>query len=61
MNCVRQILHSAFHPHPTLPPRAGRCEKIDSVLFYVIPAKAGIQCFQGVTNLLDPGFHRGDG
>jgi len=21
MNCVRQILHSPFHPHPTLPPR----------------------------------------
>jgi len=25
---------------------------------FVIPAKAGIQLFQGV---LDPGFHRGDG
>ena len=23
MNCVRQILHSPFHPHPTLPPRGG--------------------------------------
>jgi hypothetical protein len=29
--------------------------------FLVIPAKAGIQCFQIVTNSLDPGFHRGDG
>jgi hypothetical protein len=28
----------------------GRCEKIDSVLFRVIPAKAGIHCFQGLTN-----------
>jgi len=45
-----------------LPPLVkGRCEKIDLVLFHVIPAKAGIQCFQGVTNWLDPGFHRGDG
>jgi hypothetical protein len=30
------------------------------VVFHVIPAKAGIQCFQGVKNTLDPGFHRGD-
>jgi len=30
------------------------------VLFHVIPAKAGIQCFHPVTNTLDPGFHRGD-
>ncbi len=28
----------------------GRFEKIDSVLFQVIPAKAGIQCFHDVTN-----------
>jgi hypothetical protein len=28
--------------------------------FFVIPAKAGIQCFQVVVNCLDPGFHRGD-
>jgi hypothetical protein len=27
-------------------------------LFFVIPAEAGIQCFQ---TLLDPGFCRGDG
>jgi hypothetical protein len=46
-------------PFPLL--KKGSCEKIDLVLFYVIPAKAGIQCFQGLTNLLDPGFHRGDG
>jgi hypothetical protein len=26
--------------------------------FYVMPAKAGIQSFQ---QILDPGFHRGDG
>jgi len=39
----------------------GRCEKIGSVLFHVIPAKAGILCFQGISNLLDLGFHRGDG
>jgi hypothetical protein len=39
----------------------GRCEKIDLGLFHVIPAKAGIQFFQGLTNFLDPGFHRGDG
>jgi hypothetical protein len=49
------------HPHPSLPHQRGRCEKIELVLFHVIPAKAGIQCFQGFTNLLDPGFHRGDG
>jgi len=30
------------------------------MLFHVIPAKAGIQCFQGGKNALDPGFHRGD-
>jgi len=30
-------------------------------LRFVIPAKAGIQSFQSVTNFLDPGFHRGDG
>jgi hypothetical protein len=38
----------------------GRCEKIGLVLFHVIPAKAGIQRLQWVTNTLDPGFHRGD-
>jgi hypothetical protein len=38
----------------------GRCEKIDLSLFYVILAKAGIQCFQSLTDFLDPGFHRGD-
>jgi hypothetical protein len=44
-----------------LPPsEKGRCEKIGLVLFHVIPAKAGIQCFHEVTNTLDPGFHRGD-
>jgi hypothetical protein len=46
---------------PPLPRKRGRCEKIGSVLFHVIPAKAGIQCFQGISNCLDPGFHRGDG
>jgi hypothetical protein len=44
-----------------LPLDGGRCEKIDLGLFHVIPAKAGIQFFQGLTNFLDPGFHRGDG
>jgi hypothetical protein len=38
----------------------GRCEKNDLSLFPVIPAKAGIQCFQNFANFLDPGFHRGD-
>jgi hypothetical protein len=28
----------------------GSCEKIDLVLFGVIPAKAGIQVFHGLTN-----------
>jgi hypothetical protein len=37
-------------PLPTLPLEGGRCEKIDLVLFHVIPAKAGIQCFQGLKN-----------
>jgi hypothetical protein len=32
---------------------------IDSV-FFVIPAKAGIQCFQRLMADLDPGFRRGD-
>jgi hypothetical protein len=36
------------------------CEKIGLVVLHVIPAKAGIQCFDIVTNTLDPGFHRGD-
>jgi hypothetical protein len=29
--------------------------------FSVIPAKAGIQCFQLIMDFLDPGFRRGDG
>ena len=33
-----------------LPLDGGGCEKIGSVLFHVIPAKAGIQCFQGLSN-----------
>ena len=44
----------------SLPLDGGRCEKIDLVVFHVIPAKAGIQYFQAVKNCLDPGFHRGD-
>ncbi len=28
--------------------------------FFVIPAKAGIQCFQKLMTDLDPGFRRGD-
>jgi hypothetical protein len=48
-------------PTLALPLDGGRCEKIDLVLFHVIPAKAGIQCFQILSNFLDPGFHRGDG
>jgi hypothetical protein len=39
----------------------GSCKKIDLFLFQVIPAKAEIQYSQDITNLLDPGFHRGDG
>jgi hypothetical protein len=31
-------------------PGEGSCEKIDLVLFGVIPAKAGIQVFHGLTN-----------
>ena len=47
--------------NPTFPPlKKGRCEKNDLSLFPVIPAKAGIQCFQKFANFLDPGFHRGD-
>ena len=37
-----------------------RCETSGSALLHVIPAKAGIQSSHGVTNTLDPGFHRGD-
>jgi hypothetical protein len=40
----------------TLPPAGRRCEKTDLILFLVIPAKAGIQYFQTLSNLLDPGF-----
>jgi hypothetical protein len=31
-------------------PLPRRCEKIDFVLFHVIPAKAGIQCFQHLSS-----------
>jgi hypothetical protein len=34
--------------------------KSRKVLFSVIPAKAGIQCFQELMTELDPGFRRGD-
>jgi len=30
------------------------------ILFFVIPAKAGIQFFQAVVDYLDSGFHRSD-
>ena len=47
-----------------IPPRPpfdkGKVGKNDLSLFPVIPAKAGIQCFQKLSNFLDPGFHRGD-
>jgi hypothetical protein len=42
------------------PREEGSCEEIGLVLFRVIPAKAGVRRFRGVTNTLDPGFHRGD-
>jgi hypothetical protein len=35
--------------------------KSHNFIEFVIPAKAGIQFFQWLSNLLDPGFHRGDG
>ena len=41
-------------------------KRIDSLVksqktsFFVIPAKAGIQCFQKLMTDLDPGFRRGD-
>jgi len=34
--------------------------KSRQILFSVIPAKAGIQCFQRLITDLDPGFRRGD-
>ena len=34
--------------------------KSQEFAFSVIPAKAGIQCFQLVTECLDSGFHRSD-
>ncbi len=34
--------------------------KSRKTLFFVIPAKAGIQLFQLVTEFLDSGFHRSD-
>jgi hypothetical protein len=41
---------SSFPPPEPSPSEGGRCEKIDLTLFHVIPAKAGIQRFQGFTN-----------
>jgi len=35
--------------------------KTEEVAFSVIPAKAGIQPTKALKDLLDPGFHRGDG
>jgi len=40
-----------------LPPKIDGFVKSPKTLFFVIPAKAGIQEYQG---LLDPGFRRGD-
>jgi hypothetical protein len=57
---VMNKLSADLLPSP-LPRKRGRCEKIDLGLFHVIPAKAGIQCFQSLANFLDPGFHWGDG
>jgi hypothetical protein len=34
--------------------------KSQKILFYVIPAKAGIQSFQEVAERLDSDFHRSD-
>ncbi len=34
--------------------------KKPEILYSVIPAKAGIQFFQIITNFLDSGFHRSD-
>ena len=34
--------------------------KCTHLLSFVIPAKAGIQCFQKLMTALDPGFRRGD-
>jgi len=34
--------------------------KSQKTSFFVIPAKAGIQCFQELITDLDPGFRRGD-
>jgi hypothetical protein len=34
--------------------------KSPEMSFPVIPAEAGIQCFQGLQEPLDPGFHRGE-
>jgi hypothetical protein len=34
--------------------------KSQKTAFFVIPAKAGIQCFQKLMTDLDPGFRRGD-
>jgi hypothetical protein len=45
------------HPTFTLPEAV---KKFHSALFHVIPAKAGIQCFQSLNKGLGPGFHRGE-
>jgi hypothetical protein len=41
-------------PFPLL--KRGRCEEIDLVLFHVIPAKAGIQYFNGLRTYWTPVF-----
>ena len=40
-------------------PEKEGCEKIDLVLFHVIPAKAGIQVFSGSYELTGPRFSPG--
>jgi hypothetical protein len=45
------LLSKASSEIPPVPPlKKGSWEKIDLVLFGVIPAKAGIQVFHGLTN-----------
>lgn len=47
-------------------PKSKAQDKFDALVkslktsFFVIPAEAGIQCFQKLMTDLDPGFRRGD-
>ena len=54
-----RTMHLAYF-HSTYEAKFYELVKSRKTPFFVIPAKAGIQFFQLVTELLDSGFHRSD-